>query len=394
MDTIRHARLFVNGSFQTGTVRFDEKIREVILENINAGFSGDRPDAGHGQNTRDGYTPEAEYYVIPGLIDIHTHGALGADASDADARELQTLGKWYARHGITSFCPTTMTLPEEILGKCMGVIKEYRRPEGGAKLAGVNLEGPFVSREKCGAQNPDYVQKPDIGMLERLQEESGGAVRLITVAPESEGAVEFIRKASKSGITVSVGHTACTYETAREAFEAGAGNLTHLYNAMPPLHHRKPGPIAAAADAGISAELICDGLHVHPAMVRMAFRMFGEKLVLISDSLRCAGMPDGDYMLGGQLVTLSAGVARLSGTDTIAGSSIHLMEAVRRAAGFGIPLEAAVYAATEAPAKVLHREGQIGRIAENYPADLAVLDRELNVKSVYIDGKQVSGISS
>jgi N-acetylglucosamine-6-phosphate deacetylase len=178
-------------------------------------------------------------------------------------------------------------------------------------------------------------------MFHRLNEASGNLVRLITVAPEEPGALDFIREVSKI-CTVSVGHTTADYDTAMAAFEAGASHATHLYNGMDGLHHRKPGIIAAAMDAGASAELICDGLHIHPAAIRVAYKLYGEKLNLVSDSLRCAGMPDGDYELGGQPITLSGGVARLSGTDTLAGSAISMLDALRNVVAFGLSLPEAV----------------------------------------------------
>ena len=227
-------------------------------------------------------------------------------------------------------------------------------------------------------------------MFHRLNEASGGIVRLVTVAPEEPGAIDFIREVSRV-CTVSVGHTTADYDTAMAAYAAGASHATHLFNGMPSLLHREPGVIAAASDAGASVELICDGLHIHPAVVRLTHRLFGEKLVLISDSLRCAGMPDGDYELGGQPITMKDGRATLTGTDTLAGSSIHLMEGLRRSVSFGVPLETAVTAATLTPAKVIGRADEIGSLAVGKCADLVVLDKELNLKAVYIDGKRISG---
>ena len=200
--------------------------------------------------------------------------------------------------------------------------------------------------------------------------------------------MEFIEAVSKV-CTVSLGHTTASYEIARSAYAAGASHATHLFNAMPPLNHREPGVIAAAMDAGATVELIPDGLHIHPAVIRLAHRLFGEKLVLISDSLRCAGMPDGDYELGGQPITMKNGKATLTGTDTLAGSSIHLMEGVRRAVRFGVPLEAAITAATLTPAKAIGMDHEIGSLEPGKAADFVLLDEALRVKAVYIDGAQV-----
>ena len=253
---------------------------------------------------------------------------------------------------------------------------------------GAGAHGPFLSLKKCGAQNPDNLHAPDADMFHRLDEASGRQVRLVTVAPEEPGALPFIREVSKI-CTVSLGHTTADFDTAMAAYEAGASHATHLFNAMPPLNHREPGVVAAAMDAGATVELITDGFHIHPSVVRLVHRLFGEKLVLISDSLRCVGMPDGDYELGGLPITLTEGVARLRGSSTLAGSSIHLMEGLRRAVGFGVPLEAAVLAATAIPAKVIRRDDQIGSLAPGYAADLLVLDKALQLKAVYIDGVRI-----
>ena len=265
-------------------------------------------------------------YVIPGLVDIHTHGAVGEDFSDGKPQGLQPLADYYAAHGVTSYLATTMTLKEEVLTPAMHAVRDFK-PGGGAKCAGVHLEGPFLSFAKRGAQAAENLHKPDAALFHRLNEASGGQVRLVTVACEEEGAIPFIREVSQV-CTVSLGHTSADYDTAMAGFQAGASHATHLYNGMPSLLHRAPGVIGAAFDAGASVELICDGLHIHPAVIRATYQMFGDKLNLISDSLRCAGMPDGDYELGGQPITVKNGKATLSGTDTLAGSSISVLDAL------------------------------------------------------------------
>ena len=364
---IFNANIFIDGAFIKGGIEFSETV------------------LGSGPDIKDGIDAEGGY-LIPGLIDIHTHAAVGEDASDASYEGYEKMSLYYAKDGVTSWLPTTMTLGEDELTRAMHTARDFIRPDGGAKLMGINLEGPFVSAKKCGAQNPLFIKAPDADMFFRLNEASGGKVKLVTVAPEEPGAVEFIRRVSKT-CTVSLGHTAAAYDTAMRAFEAGASHATHLFNAMPPLHHRDPGVIAAACDAGASVELITDGFHIHPAVVRLVHRLFGEKLVLISDSLRCAGMPDGDYELGGQPITMKNGKATLKGTDTLAGSSVHLMEGLRRAVSFGVPLESAVFAATCAPARAVGLGDSIGSLYNGFPADMVLLDRELNVKRVYINGK-------
>ncbi len=369
---ITNAKIFLNGAFVDGGVEFSDQI-------VAAG------PAVTGLGDLDGEGG----YVIPGLIDIHTHGAVGEDASDGSPEGLNRLSRYYAAGGVTAWCPTTMTLKEPELTRAMHAVRDFVRPENGAKVAGVNLEGPFLCYAKRGAQNPDNLHAPDIEMFHRLNEASGGQVRLVTVAPEEPGALSFIREISKTA-TVSIGHTAADYDTARAAYDAGASHATHLFNGMPSLHHREPGVIAAASDIGATVELITDGLHIHPAVIRLTHRLFGDRLTLISDSLRCAGMPDGDYVLGGQAITMKDGKATLSGSDTLAGSSIHLMDGLRRAVSFGVPLEAAVTAATLTPAKVIRRENELGTLTPGRQADLVVLDRGLNLRAVYIDGRPVN----
>lgn len=366
---ISNALIFQNGRFQRGGVAFSDRI-EAVGETVTGGLDAEGA------------------YLIPGLIDIHTHAALGEDASDGKPEGLTVMSRYYAKEGVTSWCPTTMTLKEPELTEAMHAIRDFTRPSDGAKVAGVHLEGPFLSLKKCGAQNPDNLHVPDVGLFNRLNAASGGQVRLVTVAPEEPDAIAFIREVSKV-CTVSVGHTTASYGIASAAYAAGASHATHLFNAMPPLNHREPGVVAAAMDAGATVELITDGLHIHPAVVRLVHRLFGEKLVLISDSLRCAGMPDGDYELGGQLITMKNGKATLTGTDTLAGSSIHLMEGLRRAVRFGVPLEAAVTAATAAPAKAIGMDQKIGSLDVGKAADFVLLDGNLQVKTVVIDGRDI-----
>ena len=367
---ISNAKVFIDGAFADGGIDFDDAIRSV------------------GGAVTGGIDAQG-CYLIPGLIDIHTHAAVGEDASDGEPAGLPKMARYYAAKGVTSWCPTTMTLKEPELTKAMRVIRDFQRPADGAKVAGVNLEGPFVSYEKRGAQNPDNIHAPDAAMFHRLNEESGGIVRLITVAPEEPGGIEAIREISRF-CTVSLGHTTADYDMAMAAYDAGARHATHLFNAMPALGHRAPGVIAAASDAGATVELISDGLHVHPAVVRLTHRLFGDKLVLISDSLRCAGMPDGDYTLGGQPITMKNGKATLKGSDTLAGSSIHLLDGLCRAVSFGVPLEAAVAAATRTPAQVIGRD-DIGVLGVGKCADFVLLDQSMEIRAVFIDGKQIVG---
>lgn len=385
-------KVFIDGNFIDGCVDFDDRIRAVktgLTGNCLSGPEGTSPVNHYLYGSENFYGIDTNgCYLIPGLVDIHTHGALGEDASDGNPEGLYTLSRYYAKNGVTSWCPTVMTLSEPDIMRAVKAIGDFVPPDDGAGVAGINLEGPFLSRAKCGAQNPDFLHAPDASMLDRINKAAGGKVRLVSVAPEEPGALDFIREVSKY-CTVSIGHTNADYDTAMAAFDAGASHVTHLFNAMPELLHRAPGVVGAAFDAGATVELITDGLHVDPAVIRMAYKLFGKRLVLISDSLRCAGMPDGDYELGGQKITMKYGKATLAGTGTLAGSSISLMEGLRRAVSFGIPLEDAVAAATITPAKVIGMDDEIGSIEPGKWADFVLLDRDLNTRAVFKHGRRV-----
>lgn len=328
--------------------------------------------------------------VIPGLVDIHVHGCAGADFSDGDYAGLVRMARYLARRGVTSFAPASMTLPYDALDKAFHAAARLRR-EGladGARLMGIQMEGPFLSREKRGSQNPAYLRLPDWDRFLRLYDAAEGLLRIVDVAPELPGAVEFTRRASEK-CRVSVAHTAAGYDQAAAVFDAGATHLTHLFNAMSGIHHRHPGPIGAASEReNVTAELICDGIHVHPSAVRMAFRLFPGRICLISDALRCCGMADGSYSLGGQEILLSGGVARLTG-GAIAGSAADLYQCMRRAVSFGIPREQAVWAATALPARVIGRESETGAIADGRAADFVICGGELELEAVYLGGKRL-----
>ena len=339
---------------------------------------------------RSGGTDLCGAHVIPGLVDIHTHGAANADFSDGDAEGLRRMAAHLAKCGVTSFAPTSMTLPYETLAAAFKTAVEVRenRPAGCARVMGIHMEGPFFSEKKKGAQNGAYLKLPDLEGFRKLYEGSLGLVRIIDVAPELAGAVDFTRGA-KELCTVSVAHTDANYEEARAVYAAGATHLTHLYNAMPSIHHRKPGVIGAASECeSVVAELICDGLHVHPSSVRMAFKLFPGRICLISDSLRCCGMPDGEYELGGQQVFLAGGVARLA-DGTIAGAASDLYRDMLNAIAFGIPREEAITAATIRPAKEIGRAEEIGSIEVGKLADFVVCDETLNANAVYIGGEKI-----
>ncbi len=326
-------------------------------------------------------------FAIPGLTDIHFHGCEGHDFCDGNHEAIMAIAKYQAKHGITTICPATMTLSEEKLNVICEAAESYENRQG-AILCGINMEGPFISPAKKGAQCADFIHKPDASMYRRLQLASGNLIKLVTVAPEMEGAMEFISEV-KGEVTVSIAHTTADYDLSRNALSKGASHVTHLYNAMPPFHHREPGIIGAAFDTpNCEVELICDGIHVHPSVVRATFQMFGaNRIIMISDSMMATGMPDGDYSLGGQSVRVSAGRATLGWSDVLAGSTTNLMDCMRNAVlNIGIPLEIAVQCAAVNPAKSIGVYDHYGSITPGKVANIVLLDKYLDIKAVILKG--------
>ena len=330
--------------------------------------------------------------VIPGLVEIHSHGNSGADFSDGDYEGLKKMAAFYAKHGVTSFAPASMTLPYEVLEKAFATAVRFtqEQPQGLSVLRGIQMEGPYFSYKKRGAQNPDYLKAPDFEGFKALWEGCQGLVKIVDLAPELEGAEDFARKASEL-CTVSVAHTDSDYDHAKAVFDAGATHLTHLYNAMPAISHRNPGVIPAAVEnKNVRAELICDGYHVHPASVRLAFSMFGgDRMCLISDSGRCAGMPEGtQFQLGGQDCWLRGGVAKLA-DGTIACSATNMWTCLQNVISWGIREEDAVRAATYNPACAIGADKVVGTIEEGKVADFLVCAPDYSSMEVYLAGQKL-----
>ena len=330
--------------------------------------------------------------VIPGLIDVHSHGNSNADFSDGDYEGLKQAAAYYAQCGVTSFAPASMTLPYDVLEKAFATARRLadEQPEGCSVLRGIQMEGPYFSYKKRGAQNADYLKEPDFEGFKALYDGCGGLIRIVDIAPELPGAEEFIRKA-KELCTVSIAHTDSDYDHAKAACDAGVTHLTHLYNAMPGIHHRNPGVIPAAVEnKNVRAEIIGDGMHIHPASVRLAFSMFGgERMILVSDSGRCCGMPDGTrFDLGGQEAILIDGVARL-GDGTIACSAANLYQCLTNAIAFGVGEENAVRAATYNPACAIGAQDQVGSIETGKRADFLICSKDYAQKRVFLGGKEL-----
>lgn len=377
---IFNARVFSEHSFHDWDVHItDGRIAELSERGIL------KPEAGEPCLDAEGLL------LLPGLTDIHTHGAMAHDFCDAELAGLREVQLFEASKGVTQFCPTSMTISDAQLERVFSVAAEawdQGDPEEGAWFCGIHMEGPYVSENKLGAQNPLYVRPSSWQQYLRFQELCGNLIRIVSIAPETEGALDFIEQAKDTAV-MSIAHTTADYETSCEAIRRGARHVTHLFNAMPPLHHREPGVIGAAFDhPEVSVEVISDGVHLHPAIIRLAFTLFKDRVCLISDSMRACGLEDGEYDLGGQAVEVRGNTARLHG-GSIAGSVTHLADCLRFAVSVGVPLEDALYAASEYPARVIGIEEEAGVIKPGRRANLILSDAELNFKAVLINGKKI-----
>lgn len=365
-----------NGAFLKGSIEVVGKnISKVVWEDTGMNISEDTIDAG-------------EWYVIPGLVDIHFHGCMGVDFCDGTFHAMDVITKYELEHGVTSIVPATMTLSREELAAIFENAGNYKQTAG-STIYGITMEGPFVSMAKKGAQNGVFIHKPDMEFYQQMQQLSGGMIRQVAVAPEEDTDFAFIKEASRECV-ISVAHTTAGYDIAKEAFENGASHVTHLFNAMPSFHHRDPGVIGAAIEnKNVYVELICDGVHIHPAVVRTVFQLFGaERICMISDSMMATGMTDGEYSLGGQKVKVTGRTATLA-DGTIAGSASNLYDCLKVAVKMGIPIEDVVRACTLTPAKSLYLDKECGSIQEGKRADFLILDQELNIKMVVKDGEIV-----
>lgn len=341
---------------------------------------------------RDGLIFDASgCYAIPGLTDIHFHGCMGQDFSDGTIEAIDAIASYEASVGVTNIVPATMTLPENTLLNISHMAKDYMQQQHDSRKArfqGINLEGPFIAEAKKGAQNPDFIREPDLKLFDRLNEASGECMKLLAIAPETNHAMEFIEKRHER-VVISLAHTCTDYDTAMTAFAKGACHVTHLYNAMNPYTHRSPGLIGAAADQeNANVELICDGVHIHPATVRTTFKIFGDnRIILISDSMRATGLSDGNYTLGGQEVKVTGNRAVLA-DGTIAGSVTNLFDCMRTAVlKMGIPLESAVKCAAVNPAKCIGIYDRCGSICAGKKADVILLKKsDLTLFQVIING--------
>ena len=310
--------------------------------------------------------------VFAGLTDIHSHGCMGYDTMDGN--HLEEMSEFMAANGVTSWLPTTMTMDMNTIKSVVnGEILNAR----GAEVLGFHLEGPYISAKHKGAQNEKYIIPPDLDEFEKLDN-----IKMETVAPETENAFNFIEKCKA---VISIGHTDCDYDCAKKAIKLGASCLTHTFNAMPPIHHRNPGPIGAAFDENIYVQVICDGIHINQCVIRLLYKLFGaERMILISDSMRATGLSDGEYEFGGQNISVKNSVARTR-SGAIAGSTSTLLNCVKKAIEFGIPENEAFRMASQTPCELLGIKK--GKIEAGYDADFVVLDNNYNIVHTVIGGK-------
>ncbi|MCX7796562.1 MAG: N-acetylglucosamine-6-phosphate deacetylase [bacterium] len=328
-------------------------------------------------------------FIVPGFIDIHTHGAVGYDVMDGNPEGIVKMAEFLASHGVTSFLPTTTTLDiESTLNAISAVERAIELNKNGAKIIGIHLEGPFINPKHKGAQNEKYIIEPTKEILETLTQSK--LIKLVTIAPEISGAIPAIKFMRDKGIYVSLGHSDATYEDTIKAITAGATLITHLFNGMRPFHHREPGIIGAGiAEDSLNCQVIADGIHIHFSAIRLVYKAKGYRnIVLISDSMSATGLSDGEYELGGLKVTVRSGAPRLE-DGRLAGSTLTLDNAIKNMVNkVLVPLPFAVEMASKVPAKSIG-EASIGSLSYGNKADIVVLDRNFNVVRTYIDGRLV-----
>lgn len=374
---LKNADVFIEGKFERADVRISQdKISEIatVLEKKSGeellDLSGKR--------------------LIPGLIDVHSHGCMGYDFSSASVEGMQIMCDYYVKNGVTSVLATSMTNEYELYRQAMKNIKmamdqqKEEKVKKGARILGINMEGPYLGENKKGAHDAKYLLPITEETFEELDGLSGHAIRLVDLDPCLEGALDFIKKYQNTK-KLSLAHTACDYALAKKAAKAGVTHVTHLFNAMNGLQHREPGIVGAVVDCGLNAELICDGIHIAPPVLRLMFRAVADQIVMISDSISATGMSDGEYVLGGQRVLVQEGKATLE-SGTIAGSTTNIYQAMQKVVEFGIPMEQAILSATYIPARAIGVEDTYGSIAVGQVADLLITGQNLELETVFLNG--------
>jgi N-acetylglucosamine-6-phosphate deacetylase len=362
----------------------------VIVQGTTIHFAG--ATESYGEAMPDRIIEVTDGWICPGFVDIHMHGIDGHDTMDGTPESLQAISTALARNGVTSFLATTMTAPYDQLEQAIqNIVTVSRSGLAGAEVAGIHLEGPWINPHYKGAQNEKDISNPELACVKHLYEVAGGLLKVVTIAPEQPGALEAISWLRERSVIVSAGHTGASFEQAKDAVDAGVRHFTHCFNAMTGLHHREPGVVGAAMfHEQLSTELIADGIHVHPAVMRILYRVkTAERLVLISDSMRAAALGTGTYEFGGQQVHVHDGKAKLA-DGTLAGSILTLNQAVgNMVEKSDVPLPEAVQMATQTPAAILGQSGKKGRLAAGYDADLTVLNTKFESTLTIVAGKEV-----
>lgn len=384
----------MNGEFalRGRVVAHDEEIRDglVVVRGEKIAYAGAADQ--YGQALPQQLIVVAEGWICPGFVDIHMHGIGGYDTMDGTPESLQAISAALARHGVTSFLATTMTASyDELESALKNIVAMSGKRLPGAQVAGIHLEGPWINPRYKGAQKEENIAVPYLQDVRRLYELAEGLLKVVTIAPEQPGALEAVAWLKERGVVVSCGHTGSSFEQATQAVHAGISHFTHCFNAMTGLHHREPGVVGAAMYyEQLSTELIADGIHVHPAVMRILYRVkTAERLALVSDSMRAAALGEGRYELGGQQVSVQNGEARLT-DGTLAGSVLTLNQAVGNMVRLsGVSLVDAVRMASQTPAEILGLGRQKGRLAAGWDADLTVLDPQFAVSRTYVAGKEV-----
>ncbi|MEZ4671546.1 MAG: N-acetylglucosamine-6-phosphate deacetylase [Anaerolineae bacterium] len=328
-------------------------------------------------------------YIIPGFIDVHVHGAAGHDTMHATPDAIYGMAEYFARHGVTSFYPTTMTMPAAAVQSALDNLSDLPQPTNGAQILGAHVEGPYLNLNYKGAQPPDYFRLPDPAEYQRWLET--GMLKLMTVAPEIDGALEMISALRPHQVEFALGHSGATYDQSIRAFDSGVHQVTHTFNGMIGLHHREPGALGAVlTDDRVYAQLIADGIHVHPGAIRVLLRAKGhERVMLITDSMEATGLSDGTYDLGGQTVTVQQGIARIA-NGSLAGSTLTMDQAVRNIVSWtDLPLNRVIQMATAVPAAAMHLAESKGHLRPGYDADIVLLNRDLQVVKTFVAGKLV-----
>lgn len=376
MTIIKNVRIIRGQKLVAATVITEGgKIQRIVEESLVStdSFQGSIVDGGN-------------QLLIPGMIDVHIHGAHNFDMMDGTVESIQAVSKACAETGCTSFLVTSVSSSLEALLQMIEQTKEVIGKEQGAKIAGIHLEGPYLNVEKKGMQNPAFLRHPDLEEMATIFDVADGLIKMVTIAPELPGGLELIEFLKARGVVVAIAHSNATYEEAQMAFSKGASHITHCFNAMPAIHNRAPGLVTAALEEdSVSVQAIVDGVHLHPGIVRLMHKIKGpDKMVLTTDALQAMGVGDGDYLFGGHQVTVVDGVARLQ-DGTLASSTVTMNRSLQFSTSFGIPLADTVQMAAETPATVLGMVG-VGQIKEGFVADLVLLDEDFNVMATWING--------